>query len=195
MTRAKTAITLLLDGPTPRNDHLAKAIQAIVNDEYLHLEATIGKLEQAVLAHYDSPGDRQVSEANGKRADELFELTSRYDNHMRRHFHKDLRWTEQAVKLALTLTPVINLPAVRHLNAEIVDREPGDKVHDGHRDAMIEVADFIPHMREALNKPSGDFSTPNDRRRLQEALDALDAAHAIISPHRGQEETATTDGD
>jgi hypothetical protein len=186
MTRAKTTMLLLLDGHTPRNSHLARAVQTMLDDEYGHLETTMAQLEEAVLAHYHDPAERVVSEANTKRAEELTALTSRYENHVRRYFQKELRWTEEAVKLVLTLTPVVNLAALRHLNAEVMSRAPGDPVHDGYRDAMIEVADFIPQMRSALARQENqeDYRSPDDRRRLEAALEALDAADAIVDLHR-----------
>ena len=33
MARSKPAITILIDGPTPRNGHLARAVKTILDDD------------------------------------------------------------------------------------------------------------------------------------------------------------------
>ena len=81
--RAKAAITLLIDGPTPRDGQLARAVKTLLDDEAARLEAASERLEEAVARHYADPTHREVSEANRQRAKELVELTERYDRHIR----------------------------------------------------------------------------------------------------------------
>ena len=114
--RAKAAITLLIDGPTPRNGHLAHAVKTLLDDEAARLEAATKRLKEAVARHYADPTHREVSEANRQRVRELAALTERYDRHMRScfaQFKKSLPdFTPESVWLTMVLMPVINAPAV-----------------------------------------------------------------------------------
>ena len=74
--RAKAAITLLIDGPTPRNGQLARAVKTILDDEAGRLEAATDRLEEAVARHYADPTHREVSEANRQRVRELRSSTN-----------------------------------------------------------------------------------------------------------------------
>ena len=189
--RAKAAITLLIDGPTPKNGHLARAVKTILDDEAVRLAAATDRLEEAVARHYADPTHREVSEANRQRAKELVELTERYDRHMRScfaQFKKSLPdFTPESVWLTMVLMPVINAPAVQQLNAEVISRSATDPTRQGYLDAMLEVADLIPELRKGLmaQEPSG---AGRHRQEWERAIAALDATDAITTPHqRGDE--------
>ena len=185
--RAKAAITLLIDGPTPRNGHLARAVKTILDDEAARLEAATKRLKEAVARHYADPTHREVSEANRQRAKELVELTERYDRHMRScfaQFKKSLPdFTPESVWLTMVLMPVINAPAVQQLNAEVISRSATDPTRQGYLDAMLEVADLIPELRKGLiaQEPSG---AGRHRQEWERAIAALDATDAITLPYR-----------
>ncbi len=185
--RAKAAITLLIDGPTPRNGHLARAVKTILDDEAGRLAAATDRLEEAVARHYADPTHREVSEANRQRAKELVELTDRYDRHMRSCFAQFKRsmpnFTNESVWLTMVLMPVINAPAVQQLGAEVISRSEADPTRQGYRDAMLEVADLIPELRKGLTiqEPSG---AGRHRQEWERAMAALDATDAITSPYR-----------
>ena len=185
--RAKAAITLLIDGPTPRNGHLARAVKTILDDEEGRLAAATERLEEAVARHYADPTHREVSEANRQRAKELAELTERYDRHMRSCFAQFKRsmpnFTNESVWLTMVLMPVINAPAVQQLGAEVISRSETDPTRQGYLDAMLEVADLIPEMRKGLTaqEPSG---AGRHRQEWERAMAALDATNAITLPYR-----------
>ena len=184
MCRAKTAILNLLEGQTPRNRHLVKATISLLDFEYFRLQQTIADLETAVLSHYNDPADREVSEANLRRAEELSDLTVRYDHHINTYFRKPAKYTDHSVVLILTTFPVMNLTAVQQLNSELAGRDPGDSTYRGYRDAMVEVADTIPDQRIALLNSSKQRLTADQTRRFDEAIRATDATLAIAAPHR-----------
>ena len=185
--RAKAAITLLIDGSTPRNGHLARAVKTILDDEAARLAAATDRLEEAVARHYADPTHREVSEANRQRTQELVELTDRYDRHIRScfaQFKKSLPdSTPESDWLTMVLIPVINAPAVQQLGAEVISRSETDPTRQGYLDAMLEVAEFIPEMREGLTaqEPAG---AGRHRLEWERAIAALDATDAITLPYR-----------
>ena len=185
--RAKAAITLLIDGPTPRNGQLARAVKTILDDEAGRLEAATDRLEEAVARHYADPTHREVSEANRQRVRELAELNERYERHMRTCFAQSRKslhdFTPKSVWLTMMLMPVINTQAVQQLNAEVIFRDEDDPTRQGYLDAMLEVADLIPEMRKGLmaQEPAG---ASRRRQEWEQAIAALDATDAITRQHQ-----------
>ena len=182
--RAKAAITLLIDGPTPKNGQLARAVKTILDDEAVRLAAATDRLEEAVARHYEDPTQREVSEANRQRVRELAALNERHIRTCFAQSRKSIqKLTPGSVRLTMMLMPVINAQAVQQLNAEVVFRSAADPTRQGYLDAMLEVAEFIPELRKGLTaqEPAG---AGRRRQEWEQATAALDATDTITLPHR-----------
>ena len=185
MAKAEAAITILLDSPDGRNRHVAKAVQLILDDNMGPLARRMMQLEEAVDTHHPNPEEREVPDSQPMFANQLVELTMRYDQHMSRRFPRELRCTAQSVFYVLTIAPVMTNQAVHRLNAEVITREPRDPVRTGYLAALLEVAEELPNPQDALERLGEEARNDRMRRFLRQAQDtALDTERirAIYEP-------------
>ena len=197
MAISQAAMEILLDGPDGRHSHIARAVQLILDDQVDPLQLRIQQLEEQVLKHHPDPYNRQVPESQPMFVERIRALTARYEHHMKSRFPKKLKHTEDSVFYTFTIVPIVINRALRHLNAEIITREPSDPIRLGYTSALRELAADIPQQRSVLTmcREKGEGNNDRKRRFLKQAEDALqdtDELTALYPPGTTDQEPPLT---
>ena len=105
MTRIKTAMATLLDGPDGRNSHVARAVALIVDDEVEALRNRAVERTEAIMRHEGGESDEETMVYSTEISNRVNELTERYRRHMSSRFPRDLKDTPSSAFYILTIAP------------------------------------------------------------------------------------------
>ena len=186
MAKTAKAMEVLLDGPDSLNSHVAKAVKTILDDHMRPLENRLRELDDALNFHHPDPATRpEPPGSHAMFADRVSDLTSRYENHMRRHHRRMDKYTAQGVFYTFTITAVVINAAVRTLGAEVISRDTSDPTARAYRTALLETAEEIPGRGQVISNLVRDGEAKNDRmkRHLQMAQEAEADTVRLVTLH------------
>lgn len=185
ITYARTVILALIEGDTPRSRNLATATRTILDDHLPTMQRLLDQLEDAVATHHPDPDSYQPGGDTAKRADDIIELTGRYDRHLRYNINGPLKHTAESVLLTMYSVPPARAAAMKSLLAETTGRDPSDETARAYRQAAREQAEDNDLHRRAINMPHH----PEDPRpsslaaaMQKKAVSAMDEIDRLCPP-------------
>ena len=173
--RARSGVARAMEPDIRTNAEAAQAMIEIIDDD---MERT-SELTFAVMNSMGEEESEKRADGPGGMRERILEL---YDSCRELHesFLRDLPEGPPDVPasrlLSALLFPALNRTAIQHLQAEMITREPGDRIREAHRRTLLDLAEESEERRRTIEQfeKNGDIPGERELRMLEEAREALE---------------------
>ena len=173
--RARSGVARAMEADLSMDAEAAQAMIEMIDDD-------IERMSEITAALMNSMGEEETEKrAEGpggiaERVIELYESWEELHQHLLRDLPEGPPEATASELLSALLFPPLNRMAVQHLQAEMITREPGDRIREAHRRILLDLADESEEAAGEIAQfeEAGAITGERELRMLAEAREALE---------------------